>query len=193
VTFLADRRAEILDVAKQIFAEQGIQSTTVRQIGAEAGVLSGSLYHHFDSKLDMVDAILSEFCSDMVSSYRDIASAEGPASQRLGAVVRHGLALIANDAAAVRMFQREAESLGKDPRFAYLRTTEKEVERIWIGVLESGRRSGEFRSDFDIKIVYRILRDVIASSVRWHRSSARSDQRIADELMDVILRGIVSG
>ncbi len=189
---MAERRAEILDVAKQIFADQGVQSTTVRQIGAEAGVLSGSLYHHFDSKLDMVDAILKDFCSDMVASYREIASTEGPASQRLRALVRHGLALIADDAAAVRMFQREAESLSKDARFAYLRSTEKEVERIWVGVLEAGRRSGEFRSDFDVRITYRIMRDVIASSVRWHRSSARSDQRIADEVIDVILRGIVS-
>jgi AcrR family transcriptional regulator len=189
---LADRRAEILDVAKQIFADRGVQSTTVRQIGAEAGVLSGSLYHHFDSKLDMVDAILNEFCSDMVTSYRAIATTEGSASERLRALVRHGLALIADDAAAVRMFQREAESLSKDPRFAYLRATEKEVERIWVAVLESGRKSGEFRSDFDIRIVYRIMRDVIASSVRWHRSTARSDARIADEVVGVILYGIVN-
>ena len=44
------RRDEILAIAALQFAERGVASTTVRDIGAAAGILSGSLYHHFESK-----------------------------------------------------------------------------------------------------------------------------------------------
>ena len=38
-----------------MFAERGLRATTVRDIADSAGILSGSLYHHFSSKEEMVD------------------------------------------------------------------------------------------------------------------------------------------
>ncbi|MCT2401394.1 TetR/AcrR family transcriptional regulator [Novosphingobium mangrovi (ex Huang et al. 2023)] len=45
-----DRRSQILAIAAQIFARKGYRGTSMRDIGAEAGVLGGSLYHHIKSK-----------------------------------------------------------------------------------------------------------------------------------------------
>src|SRR5262249_57938903 len=47
---VSERREEILAIAAKIFADKGYASTTVREIADAAGILSGSLYHHFDSK-----------------------------------------------------------------------------------------------------------------------------------------------
>ena len=44
-----------------MFAERGLRATTVRDIADSAGILSGSLYHHFSSKEEMVDEVLREF------------------------------------------------------------------------------------------------------------------------------------
>ena len=52
------RREEILKVAAQVFAERGIKEATVRDIGEAAGILSGSLYYHFDSKEQIVLKLL---------------------------------------------------------------------------------------------------------------------------------------
>lgn len=45
-----DRRSQILKIAAQLFARKGYRGTSMRDIGAEAGVLGGSLYHHIKSK-----------------------------------------------------------------------------------------------------------------------------------------------
>ena len=42
--------SELLELAASMFAERGLRATTVRDIADAAGILSGSLYHHFDSK-----------------------------------------------------------------------------------------------------------------------------------------------
>ena len=44
------RRREILEVAAQLFARKGYAGTSIRDIGEQAGVLGGSLYHHIKSK-----------------------------------------------------------------------------------------------------------------------------------------------
>src|ERR1700733_14616926 len=52
------RRAEILDAAKQLFVEEGYAATTIRRIAAKLGVSSTALYVYFPDK----DATLVEIC-----------------------------------------------------------------------------------------------------------------------------------
>ena len=67
-----DRREVILREAAELFARQGVAATTVREIADAAGILSGSLYHHFASKDDIVDAVLSTFLTDLRKRYDEV-------------------------------------------------------------------------------------------------------------------------
>jgi AcrR family transcriptional regulator len=60
-----DRHDQILAAAAELFARKGVAATTVREIADQVGILSGSLYHHFDSKEAMVDEILSPYLKDL--------------------------------------------------------------------------------------------------------------------------------
>src|SRR5215472_10149899 len=66
----ADRHQQILTVAAVLFARKGVAATTVREIADEVGILSGSLYHHFDSKEAMVDEILAPYLNDLREAYK---------------------------------------------------------------------------------------------------------------------------
>ncbi|AJR23891.1 MULTISPECIES: TetR/AcrR family transcriptional regulator [Sphingobium] len=46
----SSRRRQILEIAAQLFAKKGYRGTSMRDIGEQAGVLGGSLYHHIRSK-----------------------------------------------------------------------------------------------------------------------------------------------
>src|SRR5579864_8918239 len=61
------RRLAILEAARRRFAEFGFEATTVRQIADDVNILSGSLYHHFATKDDM----LHEIVRDAVLQMRD--------------------------------------------------------------------------------------------------------------------------
>lgn len=58
------RRHQILAIAAQLFARKGYRGTSMRDIGEQAGVLGGSLYHHIKSKdalfVELHDAALDE-------------------------------------------------------------------------------------------------------------------------------------
>jgi len=48
-----DTRAQILDAARSLFADRGFGGTTIRAIGAEAGVDPALVHHYFGSKDDL--------------------------------------------------------------------------------------------------------------------------------------------
>jgi len=50
--------ARLMQAARVLFARQGIDATTIAEITQEADVGFGSFYNHFDSKDDILDAVL---------------------------------------------------------------------------------------------------------------------------------------
>lgn len=53
-------RERILDAALGLFAEKGYEATSMREISAQLGITKAALYYHFDSKADIVRAMLAD-------------------------------------------------------------------------------------------------------------------------------------
>src|SRR6185437_15999063 len=70
----SSRRDLILDKAAELFARKGVAATTVREIADSVGLLSGSLYHHFDSKDSIVDHLLRSYLDDLLARYRAVTA-----------------------------------------------------------------------------------------------------------------------
>lgn len=64
-------RRRILDVAVELFIEQGYDKTTTRQIIQKAGILNGSLYHLFKNKEEIFSAAITEALWEAVDAARD--------------------------------------------------------------------------------------------------------------------------
>src|SRR5271154_4650231 len=101
------RRADVTAIAAELFAQKGFRATTVREIADAAGILSGSLYHHFDSKESIGDEILSSFINDVLADYRAAASSAGSAREVLEQVVRSTSTTLERHRAALAMLQND--------------------------------------------------------------------------------------
>ena len=53
----SDTRQRILDVALDLFTEQGYDGTSLREIAEQLGVTKAALYYHFESKEDILMAL----------------------------------------------------------------------------------------------------------------------------------------
>ncbi|HVV22574.1 MAG TPA: TetR family transcriptional regulator [Pseudonocardiaceae bacterium] len=187
------RRAELLALAANMFAERGFVSTTVRDIADAAGILSGSLYHHFDSKESMVDEILRAFLDDLFGRYREIAAAQLPPAETLRAMVVASFESIDRHHAEVAIFQNESKYLTQFDRFGYLADRNVEFRKLWIGLLEQGVKDGEFRTGLDVEVVYRFIRDTVWVAVRWYRPGGTlSAREVADQYLAILLDGIAA-
>lgn len=62
------RKRQILEIAAHLFARKGYRGTSIRDIGEQAGVLGGSLYHHIKSK-DALFVELHNMALDMAEKH----------------------------------------------------------------------------------------------------------------------------
>lgn len=76
----AQRRQQLLDVAKRVLAERGFYQTTMVEIADSAGVTKPVLYQHFTSKRDLYTAILRDTGTRLREAV--IGSAAGAESPR---------------------------------------------------------------------------------------------------------------
>ncbi len=187
------RRDELLQLAATMFAERGMRATTVRDIADSAGILSGSLYHHFSSKEEMVDEVLRGFLDWLFERYQQIVETESNPLERLKGLFMASFEAIATRHAAVVIYQDEAKHLSSQERFAYVDERNKEQRKMWVDVLNQGIEEGYFRPDVDVDLVYRFIRDTTWVSVRWYQPGGPlTAEQVGQQYLAIVLGGITT-
>jgi AcrR family transcriptional regulator len=78
------RKAEILDVAEALFNAKGYDATSISDIIDQVGVARATVYYHFKSKEDVLDALLERTTAEFLAAARRTAGDKGiPVFERL--------------------------------------------------------------------------------------------------------------
>ncbi len=187
------RRDEILSIAALQFAERGVASTTVRDIGAAAGILSGSLYHHFESKEQMVAELLQPVMERQVSQYRAIVFADTGAAESMRALIRIAVAEAAQTPNQTRMIRNDAATFSAMRALRPVSDLLIDAAKLWASVIERGVATGEFRRDVDARLVVAAMFDAVLSTPRWFAGKQRRrPERVGDALADLFLGGLLA-
>ena len=185
------RRDELLDLAATMFAERGLRATTVRDIADSAGILSGSLYHHFKSKEQMVEEVLRDFLDWLFERYAEIVASESDPLERVKGLFMTSFEAIEHRHAQVVIYQDEAKRLSSLPQFDFVDARNREQRRMWVEVLKQGVAEGRFRPDIDVDLVYRFIRDTTWVSVRWYQPGGPlTAEQVGQQYLSIVLGGI---
>lgn len=78
------RKNEILAAAETLFAKRGYDHTSVADIMDAVGIAKGTLYHHFKSKEEIMDALIERQTSQVLSAAREVAGDQSiPVKERM--------------------------------------------------------------------------------------------------------------
>ncbi|MEH7238573.1 TetR/AcrR family transcriptional regulator [Bacillus sp. JJ1562] len=69
-----ERRNEILDAADELFSQKGFDGTSTNDILKKVGIARGTLYYHFKSKEDIMDALIDWYSVRLISTAQEIAA-----------------------------------------------------------------------------------------------------------------------
>lgn len=79
-----ERKNEILDVAERLFTSKGFDNTSTNDILKEIGIARGTLYYHFRSKEDILNAMIDRTTQRLITKATAIAkNREMPLLKRL--------------------------------------------------------------------------------------------------------------
>ena len=78
-------RAKLLDAAKQLVWDRGVEATSPNMLLARSGVGQGSLYHHFGSKAEWAEAAIAALAADLTEETDELFSAHETGAEQLRA------------------------------------------------------------------------------------------------------------
>lgn len=184
------RRDSILARAADLFATKGIAATSVRDIAEATGLLAGSLYHHFESKDALVDAILSRSLEKLLTSCRRVRESHSDPEACLESLIRASFRIMQDEPSATTIYLKDRELLIRLPRFRYLEDARAEIDTIWLDVIREGIEQGRLRHDLDPVLFYRYAAAALWSSAAWHSASGHSIEELTESYLSIFMEAV---
>src|SRR5512147_1588718 len=187
-----EKRKRLLHAAIQTFGRRGFHEARIAEIAAEAGVAEGTVYLYFRNKEDLLGCVFDETMDEVLGKARAVRHGEGPATEKLKALVGLHLSFIGQDRDLASVFQIE---LRRSARLVerFSRSKLAEYFRVLDGVLKEGIASGELRKELEPRVAVRIIfgaADEILSE--WLLSGDSKPVADAEKLVGTLLRGFLA-
>jgi AcrR family transcriptional regulator len=188
------RREEILETAASLFASSGLR-TSLKEIADAAGILPGSLYHHFESKEAIIVELVRRYQDDLdrvakeaVDGLHDLE----PKPVEAG-IVDLGEAIAAcavRHRAALLLTLYDPPTTAGEELAELARQTPSAIYAAMSQILEAGCSSGEIRSGIDLQLLAeRICQSMLHVGVGvFHRSQAA--HHLPAQKCRVLLHGV---
>jgi TetR/AcrR family transcriptional regulator, cholesterol catabolism regulator len=185
------RRQEILDTATTVFAEKGIIATTVRDISERAGILSGSLYHHFTSKEEMIADILVPIITSQVDAIDRIVSETDDPTEILRRMITVAIGQTSVNPGAAQILRQDEHHIrdlaGLDNVTQQRRAMRDRVERV----IAQGVTAMQFRADVNPRIAALAFFDAVLGAYRHLTPIGKCSQaEVTEQLTTFILQGL---
>jgi TetR/AcrR family transcriptional regulator, cholesterol catabolism regulator len=175
-----------------VFRTKGYHAATIRDIADEVGILKGSLYHHFDSKEDLLYLVVKEPIAQMYRTIADIAAADELPTEKLRRAISTHLEAFDRHYPHLFVYLRERESVKRRFR-EMIGFSPKEYERCWQQIIREGVESGEFRRDLDIQVASYGLLGMLNWLYKWYDPQGRlSVQQVAEQFTLLALAGLAA-
>ncbi len=160
-------RGRLLTEAARLFREKGYERTTVRDLAAAVGIQSGSLFHHFRTKEEILKAVMVETIRLNTALMQAALEAAESSRAKLRGLIRAELESIngqTGEAMAVLVFEWRSLSASSQAEVLELRDI---YEKLWLDVLESLK--GEGALEAEPFVVRRMLTGALSWTVTWYK------------------------
>jgi AcrR family transcriptional regulator len=144
----SDTRSALLDAGRILFARQGFDGTTVRDITGHAGANLGAVTYHFGSKRALYAAVLDQELTPLAESVARVGRSEGTALDRILRVVERYFEHLAEHTHLPRLLLQEiaAGRIPPDPVVSGMQT----VAGTLANLQREGERDGSVRPGMPI-------------------------------------------
>lgn len=184
-----DTRERILYEASNLFAAMGYHATTTREIARAVGIRQPSLFHHFASKPEIMQALLT-YDLDAFSFVEALAAEEGPAAVRLYRYLRDDVALVSRSPYNLSGLYTD-EVMG-DPDFAPWARRSDQLHAAVEQIARDGIDSGEFVPMDPVLVREAIAGILLRTLMTYSGGRPQPATALGDEIASFVLRAILA-
>jgi AcrR family transcriptional regulator len=187
---VTERYSAILQTAERLFGEKGYRGVSIDDIAEAAGVSKGLVFYHFTSKKALVEHILNDAMTTVLTRWDAITESNESGRAKLGAAVRACFDIFESRPYLLRIALFEA-IFEDDMKDILAKITEETLLRM-DKLVKDGIASGEFRPG-DSRIAASLL--LLISTMPPLQATLQPQallpsRQIADEITQVLCDGI---
>lgn len=182
-------RGRLLAAAAHLFRNKGFERTTVRDLAQAVGIQSGSIFHHFKTKEEILRCVMEEVIHFNTDRMREGVEQATSPRDKLLALINSELNSIngeTGEAMAVLIF--EWRCLKPESQHFILELREH-YEQIWLDTLEQAQQAGLVAPHRDLFVLRRLMAGAISWSHYWYKpdGSIKPDQ-LAEQALYLALQ-----
>jgi TetR/AcrR family transcriptional regulator len=194
-----DTRLEILHAARRVFAQRGLDGTSVREVANAARVNNAMIYYHFKDKEDLYRAVLSDSFSAMTDIWKDpIFAAKTPVRQKIEKYVECFIRFQKGNEDLRRIMAMEFAGSGGNIRWICEKYFADNFARL-VSIFKEGMKNGELKK-FDpslavASLIGVIIHNFILQPMAEHvhgRCVNLSPKRFGTFVTDLFFNGLAS-
>ncbi len=181
-------RRLILDTAARLLRSGGYHQTTLREIAEAVGIRKASLYHHFASKEEIVEAVVNDgvrFVQDAVVAALAGMDGTSPRQRLEAAITAHLTALHGQrdyTTASFRVF-----TFGATPVPESVRAARRAYEDVWRGLIAELQAAGALPQERSADLMRYMILGAMNGSIDWFRPGRFAIAEVAQEFSALIL------
>lgn len=188
----AEGREVIEQAALRAFYVRGYHGTSTRDIASEAGMTAASLYHHFESKQEILRILMTQIMQEALATTRAaVLGSGGRPTEQLSSLMRAWVEFHARRQVEARVGLSELNSLEADGRRLVVALRD-EQESMFREVIRRGVETGEFETTHPTEASRAIL-NMGTAVATWFRSDGpETPAQVAATYVDLALAMVVA-
>jgi TetR/AcrR family transcriptional regulator, cholesterol catabolism regulator len=184
---MSARREELTRTAARLFADRGYHGTSLADVAEALGMQKASLYHHIDSKEDLLWEV-AWGGAEAFHAALDTVPEEAAVPEKIRLALRAHLRVVGEQLDAATVFTREWRALAGERRERFVAERRRYEERI-RELFSEGVDGGELRTDLDVATAALLFLSAANWAYTWLRPGADTGA-LADRFFGVLLDGM---
>lgn len=185
-TMEAIRRAGL-----RLIFEHGYEALTLRQLAAEVGIVSGSLYNHIKTKQDLLFSLVHTHMEDLLSNLERVLAKTADPTSAMSAFVEFHVTYHMERRYEVFIANSELRSL-EPPNRQIIVALRRHYEQRLIDILERGVAAGQFKIA-DCRVGAYAIIAMLTGICNWYRPDGPlTPKQLVDLHTDLVMKGITA-
>lgn len=189
----SERRREVILTAGRLFCRHGYERTTVRELARAVGLQSGSLFHHFRSKEEILVAVMNNGIQEVIDGGGQALAHYQAPEDRLAALFRVHMWSMLHGAGgdAMNALVYEWRSLSA-PSQAVVKSLSDRYEEMWQEAVAAAVDAGLLEGD--ARVIKRCVLGAMNLTVQWYKPGGRlQPAEFIDAMLQASLPALPAG
>ncbi len=157
MTEFNEKQLEILQVAEQLFAEEGFDGTSVRDIAKKANVNIAMISYYFGSKEKMLEALVLNRIADMRLQLESLYNETLPPFEKVDKLIELYISRINKNRCIYQILHFEFSTKKRELNFDAFTEMKQQNFETFQNIINEGQKAGAFQQNINVALLPPII------------------------------------